>query len=173
MSIKFNKNSITAKLSRWASSSVGKEAIKRSGRVKILTGGSGVHSPDEAAYKFISVLRSTIVSSGLSANAISAVSEIDYSSPVPLSDGKYEITVYFSGNPYRQSLHEGGIDDIVLLLNNGVDHEMKPVYGTWHGERIRSRTVISGAHFIEQAVSDFMGNYASEYGVVSIKPQLD
>ncbi len=172
MGIKINEASIKAKLSRWASSGDGQKRIKQAGRVKIAIRGSGTHSPEEAADKFISVLRSTIASSGLSPNAVSAVSELDYLSPVSVGDGKYEITVYFSGDLYRPSLHEGGIDDIVLLLNNGVDHEMKPVYGIWHGERIRSKTVFSGAHFIEQAVSDFMGNYATEYGVTNIEPQL-
>lgn len=172
MGIKINNASIKAKLSRWAQSGAAKERIREAGRIKIAVGGKGVHTPEEAADKFISVLRSTIISSGLSANAVNAVSELDCSSPVSLGDGKYEITVYFSGDLFRPSLHEGGIDDIVLLLNNGVSHEMKPVYGTWHGERIRSRTVISGAHFIEQAVSDFMGNYSAEYGVTKIEPQM-
>lgn len=172
MGIKINEASIKSKLARWAVSKEAKERIAKAGKIKLSVGGKGVHTPEEAADKFISVLRSTIISSGLSANASAAISEIDHGSPVSVGDSKYTITVYFSGDLSRPSLHEGGIDDIVLLLNNGVDHEMKPVYGYWHAERIRSKTVISGAHFIEQAVSDFMGNYASEYGVTSIEPQL-
>ena len=175
MGIKFNKASIKAKLSAYESSSVGQSKIKSAG-VKSVSDGAKGKSPEAAADKFISVLRKSILSSGLSANAMAAISEgIDYLAPQSLGDGKYQITVTFGGDLRRSSLSPsryGGISDIVLLFNNGVDHQMNPVYGEWHGERVRSETVIPGAHFIEQAVSDFIGNYAKEYGVISIEPEL-
>ena len=40
--------------------------------------------------------------------------------------------------------------------------------GIWHGQETWSRTVIPGAHFVDDAVSSFMGNYASEYNVIDI-----
>ena len=45
---------------------------------------------------------------------------------------------------------------------------MRPVHGMWHGHETWSRTVIPGAHFVDNAVSSFMGNYASEYNVIDI-----
>lgn len=129
------------------------------------------HTPEEAAAKFISVLQDSINSAGLSENAISAVSNIEHGSAHSIGRNTYLIDVFFVGDMTRPSLDEakyGGIDDIVALFNNGVDHTMRPVHGLWHGEEVWSRTVIPGTHFIEQAVTDFMGNYASEYNVTNI-----
>lgn len=140
------------------------------GRI-VLEQGSQTHSPEEAADKFISVLNASIASSGMSGGAVSAISEPNYLPPVKIGDGKYLVTVYFSGDSSRPSLdeaHYGGIEDIVLLFNNGVGHTMKPVHGVWHGKETWSKTNITGSHFIENAISDFMGNYASDYGVISI-----
>lgn len=178
--IKFNESSIRSKCATSMKSAAVQSQMKTAGARAIRAGVGGkngtVHTPEEAAAKFIEVLRSTIASSGLSAGAMGAVSEIDHTSAVPIgNDGTYSITVYFSGDASRPSLDEaryGGIDDIVLLFNNGVDHTMRPVHGYWHGEEVWSRTTIPGAHFIEQAVSDFMGNYATEYNVISIEPNL-
>lgn len=169
-------DSVLSKVKKYIGSS---EGIKRSndvvkrvmlGQIK-LSSGQSIHTPEEAADKFISVLRQAIISSGLSANAITAVSDIDHTNAYSFGNNKYAIFVYFSGDMYRPSLNEakyGGVDDIVMLLNDGVDHRMRPVKGTWHEQEIWSRTVIPGAHFIEQAVSDFMGNYATEYNVSNI-----
>ena len=146
-----------------------------SGRVK-LSSGQSIHTPEEAADKFISVLRQAIDGSGLSAGAINAVSSINHSDAYKIGDDKYDIYVYFTGDMYRPSLDEaryGGINDIVSLLNDGAKGgaPMHTVVGQWHGETIRSKTVIPGAHFIQQAISDFMGNYASDYNVTSIEVQ--
>lgn len=141
------------------------------GRI-VLEGNTSAHSPEEAAGKFISVLNMNIASSGLSGGAASAIPEPDYLPPIKIGDGKYMITVYFSGDASRPSLdesHYGGIDDIVLLFNNGVGHTMKQVHGEWHGKEAWSKTNITGSHFIENAISDFMGNYATDYGVTSIR----
>lgn len=126
-----------------------------------------------AAIKFIEVLRHEIETSGLSPDAIEAISNISASSPYSLGNGKSMITIYFGGDLSRPSLQEpkyGVVDNIVLLLNNGVDHIMSSIYGHWdsHGVDTWSRTVIPGAHFIEQAISTFKGNYAYDYGVVDI-----
>lgn len=138
--------------------------------------GKTVHTPEEAAAKFIEVLRNSIESSGLSAGAIEAVSNIEHSSAHQLGDSNtYIISVYFTGDLSRPSLdtdrYPNGIRDIVNMFNYGAPkdgHRMHPVHGEWHGNETWSRTVIPGAHFIEQAVTDFMGNYASEYNVTNI-----
>lgn len=137
----------------------------------LLQSGRTAHTPEEAASKFIEVLRSSINSAGLSEGAIGAVSNIEHGSAHSIGHNTYIISVYFVGDMTRPSLDEatyGGINDIVALFNNGVSHKMRPIQGLWHGEEIWSRTVIPGTHFIEQAVTDFMSNYASEYNVTSI-----
>lgn len=171
-----NMNSILAKAKAHMGSSAGKSKVDNIvkgvmiGNLKLQSGGSA-HTPEEAASKFIQVLRSSIESSGLSPGAIEAVSNIEHGSAHSIGSNIYIIGVYFTGDLSRPSLDEakyGGINDIVALFNNGVDHTMRPVHGVWHGKETWSRTVIPGTHFIEQAVSDFMGNYASEYNVINI-----
>ena len=135
-------------------------------------GNGSFHTPDEVANKFVEVLEQTISSSGLSSKAITAISNFDHSAPYGVGGGKYTITVYFRGDLSRESLgpqkYPEGIDNLAELLNDGVDHTMKRVWGTWHGEHYGSRTVIPGAHFMEEAVNTFMSSYAKEYGVIDI-----
>lgn len=141
-----------------------------------LQSGETTHSPEEAATKFIEVLRRSIESSGLSTGAIEAVSNIEHGSAHQLGDSNtYIVSIYFTGDLSRPSLdtdrYPKGVRDIVNIFNYGAPkdgHKMHPVYGEWHGTETWSRTVIPGAHFIEQAVTDFMGNYASEYNVINI-----
>lgn len=134
--------------------------------------GKSTYTPEEAADKFIDVLKDSINSSGLSAGAIEAVSNIAHDNPSSLGGNIYTIRVYFSGEMSRPSLDPrsfpGGISDIVALFNNGVDHTMRPVHGTWHGKEMWSKTTIPGTHFIENAVNTFMASYASEYNVIGI-----
>lgn len=168
-----NMDSILAKAKAHMATDKRQNEIKQKSANAILNGTSsgGIHSIYEAAGKFISVLQSEIQSSGLSAGAMAAISQINHSSAVPLGDGKYMILIYFSGDSSRPSLDPeqyGGIDDIVLLFNNGVDHKMRPVHGMWHGHETWSKTVIPGAKFIESAMQNFMSNYASEYNVIDI-----
>lgn len=152
------------------------DLIITAGQIPIGSGGSGVggsfHTPDEVAKKFIDVLDQTINSSGLSSKAITAISNFDHSAPYGVGGGKYTITVYFRGDLSRESLspqkYPEGIDNLAELLNDGVEHTMKRVWGTWHGEHYGSRTVIPGAYFMEEAVKTFMSSYAKEYGVIDI-----
>lgn len=133
---------------------------------------SGIHTPEEAAQKFIHVLENTINSSGLSENAKSAILHLDYGKPQILRDGSYQIRVFFTGDMTRDSLQPykyGEIEDIAELFDTGVDHKMHAVSGSWHGEKVWSRTVIKGAGFMDQAVSDFNGNYAADYGVIDVQ----
>lgn len=149
-----------------------KEILKKTNDAALNGSSDGsIRSIYEAASKFIYVLRKEIESSGLSAEAMDAISQINYTSAVQIGDGKYMIGVYFAGDLSRPSLNTekyDGIDNIVLLFNNGVDHKMRPVYGKWHGRETWSRTVIPGTYFMQSAVRDFMSNYASEYNVVDI-----
>lgn len=171
-----NMKSILAKAQSHMESKVGQSKVDNViskvmlGNIRLQSGGT-THTPEEAASKFIEVLQSSINSAGLSEGAIKAISNIEYGSARNIGHSTYIIGVYFVGDMTRPSLDEatyGGINDIVALFNNGVDHTMHPVHGMWHGKETWSRTVIPGTHFIEQAVTDFMGNYASEYNVTNI-----
>lgn len=171
-----NMDSILAKAQAHMGSSAGQSKVNTVvskvmlGNIRLQSGGTA-HTPEEAASKFIEVLRSSINSAGLSEGAIGAVSNIEHGSAHSIGNNTYIIGVYFVGDMTRPSLDEakyGGINDIVALFNSGVDHTMRPVHGLWHGRETWSRTVIPGTHFIEQAVADFMGNYASEYNVINI-----
>lgn len=171
-----NMESILAKAKAHMKSNVGQSKVDSVvskimlGNIRLQSGGTN-HTPEEAATKFIEVLRDSISSAGLSEGAIRAVSNIEHSSAHSIGHNTYIIGVYFVGDMSRPSLDEamyGGINDIVALFNNGVDHTMRPVHGLWHGKETWSKTVIPGTHFIEQAVTDFMGNYAYEYNVINI-----
>lgn len=168
-----NMDSILSKANTFLGSSSGMKKRNVCAQ-EILSGkknsGNFKHTPEEAASKFIEVLKNSIDTSGLSPNAISAISNIDYGD-VTIHGTTGTVKIQFVGDMSRPSLAPNvfdGIDDIVALFNNGVDHKMRGVHGTWHGKETWSRTVIPGTHFIEQAVSTFMGLYAAEYGVISI-----
>lgn len=121
-----------------------------------------------AAAKFIEVLKSEIEGSDI---AISNAISLEHGSPVKVGVNKYQIDVWFSNNLHRESLvpdKYGGIENIVALFNNGYSAG-NTVYGIWHGEQIASLTERIGIHFIESAVRNYMGNYASEYGVIDIE----
>ena len=134
-----------------------------------------------AASKFIEVMKATIESLGgssgesiLGPTAISAASNLEYVDPVKIGQNKYMIGIYFVGDLHRESLDPSkysGVDNIVALLNNGYSAK-GAVRGVWSGhttEPIWSRVNFGGAHFIEQAVKDFLGNYESEYGVLDLE----
>lgn len=171
-----NMESIMAKAQANMGSNAGQAKVNNMvtkvmlGSITLKSGGK-THTPEEAAEKFIDVLRNSISSSGISSDAASAISELSHSSAVPVGANTYTIEIFFTGDLSRPSLAPGrfgGINNLAALLNNGVDHTMRPVHGMWHGHETWSRTVIPGAHFVDDAVSSFMGNYASEYNVIDI-----
>lgn len=172
-----NMSSIMSKARKVVKSTTGKQKIDKVideamlGRFKLQLV-EDIYTPEETAEKFIQVLRRAISTSGLSDRAIAALDNLDYSEARKLSSGMYIIYVFWAGNMSRPSLLPsvyGDIEDLPGLLNDGVDHKMKQIKGVWHGEEYRSRTVIPGAGFMEQAVSDFMGNYSDKYNVTGIE----
>ena len=138
-----------------------------------ISNGRVIHSAVEAGEKFGQVLRKTIQSSGIPANVIIALEDYDVSHPHKLGDGKYHVMVFFDNDTKRETMSTKKAYysiDLAELYNDGVDHIMKPIYewdeaGGFH----KSLTHIPGAHFMEQAVNDFMNNYAAEYNVLDIK----
>ena len=137
-----------------------------------------------AAAKFIEVLQNEIrdleASSGfgegkLGHTSVSALEKLEHGSPRKIGKNKYQIEVWFSGNLHRDSLapdEYDGIDNIAALLNKGYTAN-QPVYGVWMGHsgsfNIASLPQRSGAQFIQNAVRNYMANYANEYGVLDIK----
>ena len=174
-----NMGAVLAKAQSYLNSKEGKAKISRITDQALVSGGAlggeKVYSPTEAGNAFIEVLRKSIESSGLSGYAVEAVSDWNCSDVSKLKDGVYLVSIDFVGEKYRDSLIPdvyGGINNIVALLNTGVSHTMKPVYGMWHGEETWSRTKIPDTRFIEQAISEFMQIYAAKYHVRSISVNM-
>lgn len=134
------------------------------------------HSPQEAAEKFVEVLTSTVqgnvggkLLTDRQAEAI--LSDISISEPTEVGDGLYKVTISF-GKGHSESLYpEGypnGIDDLVMLFDRGVGHEMHMVWGLVNGKMVYSQTVINRTDFIGDSIARFWIGYAKEYGVQSI-----
>jgi hypothetical protein len=137
---------------------------------------SGVHL---AAGKFIEVLQNEIEShSGtgkLGATAIAALTPMEHGSPYKVGKNRYKIDIWFTENLSRDSLapdYFDGVENLAALLNNGYNAK-NTIYGVWLGHNgnmsIPSLQNREGVHFIENAIRDYKGNYAAEYGVIDIE----
>lgn len=139
-------------------------------------------TPEDAAAKFCEVLAHTVSdhigsdygAGQMSQSAAAVARSMGYNAPYKVGN-RYYIDLYFADrNLHRESLapdHYSGIDNIIALLNSGYSAG-HVVYGVWEGhtdDKIASLTNRGGAHFIEQAVDDFMGNYGVDYGVLDIE----
>lgn len=147
---------------------------------------ANIYGTSMAAAKFIEVLQNEIQShavsssgegfssGGLGTTAINALIRLDHGEPVKIGRNRYQIGVWFSEDLHRDSLAPDtydGVDNIAALLNTGYTAGHR-VYGVWKGhgdKRIPSLIKRGGAHFIENAIRDYMANYASEYGVIDIE----
>ena len=149
------------------------------GKASIYIRGGGVLPASLAASKFIDVLKNEVSSHGfvggsLGSTAVSALQQLKHGDVYSIGGGIYTVDVWFYGDLSRDSLAPGkfdGIDNIAALLNSGYKAG-HTVYGIWKGhgdERRASLVERDGVHFIEQAIRDFMSNYASEYGVFKIE----
>lgn len=148
-------------------------------------GGSGTNNVIRAANRFVEILKECIdecagsnFSNGdLGETAIDALKNITIGTAEEYGDeNRYSIPITFSmDDRHRDSLAPDvfrGVDDIVVLLNNGYPrdgHEMGVVYGKWHGRNIQNLRDRQGAHFIESAVHKFMTSESRKYGVIDIK----
>ena len=173
----------TSKFQKQIEAKTDEFALTGNGGGKSNTVGGMPTSPAFAAAKFIEVLRNEIRSleatSGfadgkLGATAVEALSQLDHGTPYKVGKHKYQIPVWFENDLRRDSLctdEYDGIDNIAALLNSGYDAG-HVVYGIWlhHSPfNIPSLQHRSGAHFIENAIRDYMGSYASDYGVTDIE----
>ena len=141
------------------------------GNVRFSGDGGLPHTPEEAADKLIEVLKSEIETASIPDNVKDAIRDhIVHDKPYKIGDNEYSIHVYWDVDLSRPSLNPNSEDlrDLAELYNTGVNHEMKQIFGMWHGKRIGSRTVIPGTHFMEIALANFMSAYSDEYGVETI-----
>ena len=131
----------------------------------------GLHSPQDAAEKFISVLQQQIRNSDIPQSLKDVISSFEKSTPVYSGNGRYSISVSNKNSTsYRSPYEEGypeGISDIVLLYNDGMSAR-DYVYGYRNGKRIRSKKTIDATNIIDNAIKTFMDNYSKEYGVSRI-----
>lgn len=155
------------------------------GSLNTVSGRSGANNVTAAANRFVEILKECITecagsdfSNGdLGETAIEALEKITIGTAKEYGTGNcYSIPINFSmEDRHRDSLAPdmfSGVDDIVVLLNNGYPrdgHEMGVVYGKWHGRNIQNLRDRQGAHFIESAVHKFMTSEARKYGVTDIK----
>lgn len=155
-----NMASVTSKVNAWANSSSGKTAINAVA-IKMAMSGGGKVSPGEVAAAFISVMQGFIPAE------LSGISMVN--SGITQGDETFTLTFDFVGNMARPSLRPdmyGGINNIVALLNNGYAAS-GPVFGQWHGTDIKSKVVRPGTHFVQNAVSAFIGQYGGKYSILS------
>lgn len=138
----------------------------------VRTGGKGGHSVKEAGDRFADVLYDAIHTSGLDREVLDDNMGIMVSDPKKLRDGTYMVIVTLPSKmrDTMSSLKSYYPVDLVELYNDGVDHVMRQIWETdATGRKTTSRTVIPGSHYMEQAIINFMGNYAYEYNVISVE----
>lgn len=173
----YNWNSISKKIQSAMKSPDVKKKIDQCVEDKISV------NAEKASEVFIDILKRNIescagedyASGQLGSSAINAILSLNFKSSKPYGMGdKYYINISFDGDKFRESLvpdKYGGVDNIVALLNSGYSAG-HTVYGVWNGHtdnKIPSLAERGGAHFIEQAVAEFMSSYAKLYGVTDIE----
>ena len=164
-----------------------KEGVRKTAAGDVIVTEDMMH---EAAAKLIHVLRQTAAGFGLPASVMEHFDSLDASNPIEMPDGSTVMYIYFVDNLHRESLDPdsyGGVDNIIAVLNNGYSAG-DYVYGWWEGHEptennayrsgwtggrlgrayIRSRKDREGLRFIQQAISDFNGNYGSDYNVTAV-----
>lgn len=172
-----NWNSISKKIEKAVNTPTVKKKIESCVNEKINI------NAQEAAQKFVDILQKSIMASAgenyasgdLGTAAIQALLSLNFNTGTPYKQGNnYIINISFDGDKHRESLAPAqydGVDNIVALLNSGYSAG-HTVYGVWKGHTdgtIPSLTKRGGAHFIEQAVNEFMRNYAHYYDIKDVQ----
>lgn len=126
----------------------------------------------QAGCEFANTLIRTVHDTVFDTNVANAIDyAIDVGSPIKISQGQYCIHVYI-GDTTRETMStykDYYPIQLANLYDQGVGHVMPQLFETDPSGVMRvSRTFIDGANYMEQAVSDFLGNYGSEYNVISI-----
>ena len=189
--------SLSSKLNAWIKSPQGQsrlqnklEEYNRNGVKKTAAGDSVIPETRiyEAAAKFIQVLQMTAKSYDLPDSVMKHIEGMSSSGTIIQTEEGFEIPLYFEGDLHRDSLDNDlgyeGINNIVALFNNGY-HAQNYVYGWWDNHSpsgaaighslyndtfawVRSKKERDALKFIQQAISDFNGNYGSEYNITAV-----
>lgn len=165
-----NFESIESKANEYLNSKNGRSKLSGKVKDKMTTGGTS-SPPQEAAEKFIEILKETISNDAGGLASVSGSILPSYSDATKVEDGVYAIEIDLDkGVLSRESFYPKGeyVDNIVALLNKGYEAN-RSIWGTWHGHRIRSLASRKGSHALEEAKSTFMSLYGDEYGVIDIK----
>lgn len=172
-------STIISKAKKYMDSREGKAMVERKIDEKIRSGEWDISS---AGDQFINVLQQEILSRGAGGNftkgflgptAISALINLSSSRPYKIGKRRYAIDISFVGDLHRESLDPtryDGINNIAALLNSGYSAG-GIVYGIWHGHGDAVRHSLDkrgGAHFIENAVRNYMTGYSKKYKVIDI-----
>ena len=196
--VNISASSIQQKVENWSRFSEGKRRIKevinkyeKEGRQTTQAGSRLQHSEAsiyEAADKMISVLRNAARDAELPNSVLAHFDSLDHSSIIKMPGGSSVVYIYFTDDLHRPSLDNDlgyeGINNIIALFNNGA-HAESYIYGWWDGHTatgealfrssgvnnstwVRSQKDREGLHFIQQAVSDFNGNYGSIYNATAV-----
>ena len=142
-------------------------------------GGTGHMSISEGAQAFANILADEIGASAMTDGAAQAIGQPTIGAVEKLSETSARVTIHLgNGNVSRTSLVKpsggytgGGIDDIVILLNNGYTASHS-VYGAWPGhtapgEYIHSLATRPGYEFINRAISAF-DSIKDQYNITSV-----
>lgn len=142
---------------------------------KARAGKNNAPSAHEAGVQFAKVLEQSINSSGIPASVADAITHIVVDVPVNLGGGKYMVKIKFApfADGMRQSISTKKsypAVNLVDLYNDGVDHIMRQIFERDESGALVaiSNPYIPGAHYMETAVANFMGSYASKYNVISL-----
>ena len=147
-----------------------------------------LYGPKAAAEKFIEVLQNKIYAKSgsnasqgqLGSTAISGLINLKQKKISKAGKNKYTVDIVFADDLSRESLDSysfpDGIYNIAALLDKGYQASAV-VAGDWrhsrykgdeYGGRDLSLVERAGAHFISEAIQEYMTVYASKYGVIDI-----
>lgn len=188
-----NMDSIYKKVQAYSKTKAGKEKMRQAIEYKrdhneprtgcgdeILTRAKMV----ELANELIDVIKSTAASYDLASSVMRHFESLNFRVQ-DIGKGKYSCEIYFSDDMSRESLDAGeytgdGINNIVALFNNGYVASA-PKYGWWNGHMATGESLyrsgtfdgnyayIKGTqarpslHFMQQAISSFVGKYKGVY----------
>lgn len=102
--------------------------------------------------------------SGLPASVQAHVDSTSIGPIVEKGPRSYSVELSFGGGMARPSLNptDDGVNNIVKLFNNGYEADPQ-IFGYWHGQKVGSKTVRQGNHFVSQAVGIFNSTCGGQY----------
>lgn len=171
-SVVINEAAIQAKVAAWGNSGAGQARIAsiigdyiRTGTTSVTITGNVITKAEmmAAAEKMKNILSQC--ASGLPASVQAHVDSTSIGPIVENGPGSYSVTLNFGGGMARPSLQPskyGGVSNIVALFNNGYSAGGQ-VFGEWHGQRVGSKTMRGGTHFVSQAVGMFNSSCGGQY----------